>query len=144
MGSAVDQRAYRGFERGCVKLWVTLIIVPPRPLRPVISESLYYAWPKEFLEAGKHRLAGDTERQAISPEIKELRSLYCCSDGMRGRGAAVTNLAHNASLQSNERITPSNRGIKWPASDAPRPSSVKRQVMRPSETMVGPDGLAGV
>ncbi len=31
---------------------------------------------------------------------------------MRGRGAPVTNLAHNASFQSKERITPSNRGIK--------------------------------
>ena len=39
-----------------------------------ISESLYYSWSKEFLEAGKRRLAGDTARQATSPEVKELRS----------------------------------------------------------------------
>jgi len=39
-----------------------------------ISESLYYTWSKEFLEAGKQRLAGDTARQATSPEVKELRS----------------------------------------------------------------------
>ena len=38
------------------------------------SESLYYTWSKAFLEAGKHRLAGDTARQATSPEVKELRS----------------------------------------------------------------------
>ena len=37
-------------------------------------ESLYYTWSKEFLEAGKQRLAGDTARQASSPEVKELRS----------------------------------------------------------------------
>ena len=37
-------------------------------------ESLYYKWSKEFLEAGKRRLSGDTERQATSPEVKELRS----------------------------------------------------------------------
>ena len=39
-----------------------------------ISESLYYSWSKEFLEAGKRRLAGDTARQATSPEEKDLRS----------------------------------------------------------------------
>ena len=39
-----------------------------------ISESLYYSWSKEFLEVGKRRLAGDTARQATSPEVKDLRS----------------------------------------------------------------------
>jgi transposase len=42
--------------------------------REGIAESLYYSWSKEFLEAGKRRLAGDTARQATSPEIKDLRS----------------------------------------------------------------------
>ena len=42
--------------------------------REGISESLYYSWSKEFLEAGKRRLSGDTSRQATSPEVKELRS----------------------------------------------------------------------
>jgi transposase len=41
--------------------------------REAIAESLYYAWSKEFLEAGKRRLAGDTARAATSDEIKELR-----------------------------------------------------------------------
>ena len=43
---------------------------------------------------------------------RSLRSLYCCSDGVRGRGAPVTYLSHTASFHSNERIAPSNRGIK--------------------------------
>jgi transposase len=34
--------------------------------REGIAESLYYSWSKEFLEAGKKRLSGDTARQAIS------------------------------------------------------------------------------
>lgn len=38
-----------------------------------INQNLYYRWSKEFLEAGKKRLAGDTSRQATSPEVKELR-----------------------------------------------------------------------
>ena len=42
--------------------------------REGIAESLYYSWSKEFLEAGKQRLAGDTARQATAPEVKELRS----------------------------------------------------------------------
>ena len=34
---------------------------------------MYYGWSKEFLEAGKRRLAGDTARAATSNEVKELR-----------------------------------------------------------------------
>jgi len=41
--------------------------------REGISESLYYTWSKEFLEAGKRRLAGDTARAATSDEVKYLR-----------------------------------------------------------------------
>ena len=41
--------------------------------REGIAESLYYSWSKEFLEAGKRRLAGDTARAATSDEVKELR-----------------------------------------------------------------------
>ena len=37
--------------------------------REGIATSLYYSWSKEFLEAGKRRLAGDTARQATSPEV---------------------------------------------------------------------------
>jgi transposase len=42
--------------------------------REGIVTSLYYSWSKEFLEAGKRRLAGDTARQASSPEMKDLRA----------------------------------------------------------------------
>jgi transposase len=38
-----------------------------------ISQSLYYKWSKEFLEAGKQRLAVNTNRQATSDEVKQLR-----------------------------------------------------------------------
>ena len=41
--------------------------------REGIAESLYYNWSKEFLEAGKKRLAGDTARAATSDEGKVLR-----------------------------------------------------------------------
>ena len=41
--------------------------------REGIVKNLYYRWSKEFLEAGKKRLAGDTARAATSDEVKELR-----------------------------------------------------------------------
>jgi len=39
-----------------------------------IAQNLYYRWSKEFLEAGKKRLAGDTAREATSDEVRTLRS----------------------------------------------------------------------
>ncbi len=41
--------------------------------REGIAQSLYYKWSKEFLEAGKKRLAGDTARAATTDEVKGLR-----------------------------------------------------------------------
>ena len=41
--------------------------------REGIAASMYYGWSKEFLEAGKKRLAGDTARAATSDEVKALR-----------------------------------------------------------------------
>ena len=40
--------------------------------REGIAQSLYYAWSKEFLEAGKRRLSGDTARDATTDEVKSL------------------------------------------------------------------------
>ena len=41
--------------------------------REGIAQSLYYTWSKEFMEAGKRRLAGDTTRAATTDEVKDLR-----------------------------------------------------------------------
>ena len=59
----------------------------------------------------RQRLGVDSK---LSAQLRKrsLRSLYCSSDGVRGRGAPMTNLSHNASFHSRERIAPSNRGIK--------------------------------
>ena len=38
-----------------------------------ITQSLFYKWNKEFMEAGKKRLNGDTTRQATSDEVNDLR-----------------------------------------------------------------------
>ena len=41
--------------------------------REGIATNMYYSWSKEFLEAGKRRLMGDTKRQATSGEVLSLR-----------------------------------------------------------------------
>lgn len=38
-----------------------------------IAQSLYCTWSKEFMEAGKRRLAGDTARAATTGEVQDLR-----------------------------------------------------------------------
>jgi len=42
--------------------------------REGINQNLYYKWSKEFLVAGKQRLAGDTKRQSSSNEVKETKA----------------------------------------------------------------------
>jgi len=42
--------------------------------REGINSNVYYRWSKEFLEAGKKRLSGDTAREATSEEVKYLRA----------------------------------------------------------------------
>ena len=42
--------------------------------REGINTNIYYRWSKEFLEAGKKRLAGDTAREATSDEVRNLRT----------------------------------------------------------------------
>lgn len=42
--------------------------------REGLNANVYYRWSKEFMEAGKKRLAGDVVREATSDEVKELRA----------------------------------------------------------------------
>src|SRR5215217_143109 len=54
--------------------------------RQGIASSMSYGWSKEFLEAGKKRLAGDTARAATSDEVKDLRrEAQAFAEGGRGR-----------------------------------------------------------
>ena len=41
--------------------------------REGIAQGLYYTWSKEFMEAGKKRLSGDTARQATTSEVTDLK-----------------------------------------------------------------------
>ena len=42
--------------------------------REGLNQNVYYRWSKEFLEAGKKRLAGDTARDATTDEVKDIRA----------------------------------------------------------------------
>lgn len=50
-----------------------------------LHQNLYYRWSKEFLEAGKKRLAGDTVREAGSDEVKALRRRFWSTGAWSGR-----------------------------------------------------------
>ena len=41
--------------------------------REGISQGIYYKWSKDFMDAGKRRLTGDTMREANTSEVKELK-----------------------------------------------------------------------
>ena len=57
----------------CWRVFAARTASPELCRREGIVQNLYYRWSKEFLEAGKKRLAGDTARAATSDEVKDLR-----------------------------------------------------------------------
>ena len=79
--------------------------------REGIAESLYYAWSKEFLEAGKRRLAGDTVRAATSGEVKDLRR------EAQELKAVVAEQASNCVCQKKHDRGWGKRGMRYPASE---------------------------
>ncbi|WP_437440846.1 IS3 family transposase [Ruegeria arenilitoris] len=88
--------------------------------REGIAESLYYSWSKEFLEAGKNRLAGDTARQATSPQVKELRS----------ESAALKEVVAELTLE-NRLLKKHDRG--WGGRRMRYPASEKLEIIRTVE-----------
>ena len=79
--------------------------------REGIVQNLYYRWSKEFLEAGKKRLAGDTARAATSDEVKDLR---------REAGAlkeAVAELLLEPATQKKHDRGWGGRRMRYPASE---------------------------
>src|ERR1700704_6454505 len=80
--------------------------------REGIAESLYYTWSKDFLEAGKRRLAGDTARAATSGEVKDLRR-----QGQELK-AVVAEEALEFRLLKKRMIADGGReGMRYPASE---------------------------
>ncbi len=81
--------------------------------REGLNTNIYYRWSKEFLEAGKKRLAGDTTREATAPEVQSIKS----------ENEALKQLVAELSLE--------NRGLK----KALRPTTNPDHHMTQSEKM---------
>lgn len=73
--------------------------------REGISPNLYYNWSKEFLEAGKRRLQGDTKREATSPEVSDLRD-----ENARLKELVADLSLRNAVLKKMEELEERSRG----------------------------------
>jgi transposase len=74
-----------------------------------INQNLYYRWSKEFLEAGKKRLAGNTAREATSDEVK----------GPRTEAQQPKELLAEVLLE-NRLLKPSVIGVGSPIHEIPR------------------------
>jgi transposase len=86
--------------------------------REGIASSMYYGWSKEFLEAGKKRLAGDTARAATSDEVKDLRreaQALKVGDGAYDR-SAVSELLARRNPDMSVLVPPCKGAV--PGSDA--------------------------
>ncbi|MGB8897761.1 MAG: IS3 family transposase, partial [Methylocella sp.] len=79
--------------------------------REGIVQNLYYRWSKDFLEAGKKRLAGDTARAATSDEVKDLRRE---ASALKEVVAELT--LENRLLKKNDRGW-GGRGMRYSASE---------------------------
>ena len=83
--------------------------------REGIAASMYYGWSKEFLEAGKRRLAGDTARAATSGEVKDLRR----------EASALKEVVADLTLETVGELAQHDRqtGCRWNAAQNPQPRS---------------------
>ena len=72
--------------------------------REGIAPNLYYRWSKDFLEAGKKRLMGDTLREANSSEVSSLRGE---NDQLKGlvAGLAVKKRGRKKSLNGTDSLS---------------------------------------
>ena len=80
--------------------------------REGIAESLYYSWSKEFLEAGKKRLAGTRPARPRRREVKDLRG------EMRGpEGAGRRSDPREPAAQKKHDRGWGRRRMRYPASE---------------------------
>ncbi len=80
--------------------------------REGIAQSLYYSWSKEFLEAGKKRLAGDTARAASTTEVKDLRREARDLKEVVAEQALELRLLKKSMVADGEQ-----RGMRYPATE---------------------------
>ena len=83
--------------------------------REGIVQNLYYRWSKDFLEAGKKRLAGDTARAATSDEVKDLRREARALKEVVAELTLENRLLKKSMIADGEAR--SERGMRYPASE---------------------------
>ena len=104
--------------------------------REGIVQNLYYRWSKEFLEAGKKRLAGDTVRAATSDEVQELRreasalkevvAELTLENRLLKKARLVGRTAHEIPRRREVGDHPAGRAIPTAGAPHPWPNSVFR------------------
>ena len=67
-----------------------------------LNPNVYYRWSKEFMEAGKKRLSGDTVREATTDEVKELRAEAAALKETLGEMVMVNRLLKKSVLGDGE------------------------------------------
>ena len=112
--------------------------------RKGIAESLYYSWSKEFLEAGKHRRAGDTARAATSSEVTDLRREARLTRGILWNQASLhTEFRADDRAESARRLrpVPLNLGLRRREQGHLRDAPETPQSARLLRGAAGPDEL---
>src|SRR6185295_17673609 len=84
--------------------------------REGIAESLYYSWSKEFLEAGKRRLSGDTARAAINSEVQGSAAAGAGGEGGCRRAGAGAPAAQKSMIADG-----GDEAMRYPASEKKHP-----------------------
>ncbi|EFG9941161.1 IS3 family transposase, partial [Escherichia coli] len=102
-----------------------------------IAQSLYYTWSKEFLEAGKRRLAGDTARAATTGEVQDLRR------ETRALKEAVADLTlENRLLKKKHDRGWGRRRMRYPASEKLEIIKIVAQSHLPAKKTLDQLGIA--
>ena len=114
-----------------------------------INQNLYYRWSKEFLEAGKKRLAGDTAREATSDEVKELkaeaRQLMSQKETLLSSAAAACATRAAARTQRRISILPIRKEEAATQRSGGGQDRLKRSLMNSGshpEAVLGPGAIA--
>jgi transposase-like protein len=80
--------------------------------REGLNQNVYYRWSKDFLEAGKKRLAGDTARDATSDEVKDIRA-----ELRQLKEALAETLQENRLLKKKHDRGWGRRRMRYPATE---------------------------
>ena len=107
--------------------------------REGIVQNLYYRWSKEFLEAGKKRLAGDTARAATADEVKDLRreasALKEVVAEPRGRDRRLRRRLQSPALPREPRQSDTGRRLLRTRPHHPHPTGKDQTTDNPKPTL---------